>query len=122
MRGKKGHSLEDAFVSMQEDLKEMEKFKEEMKKYLTNVEARLSCSIRGFSNVHFNAFTGLESGGKSFATAFLNERGNGIILSSLHARDHVSIFSKEVKGYKTEVELSNEEMVALTKAKESCKV
>ena len=122
MRGKKGHSLEDSFVSMQTDLKDMEKFRKDMERYLKNVEARLSRSIRGVANINFNAFTGLESGGKSFASAFLNEYGDGIILSSLHARDHVSIFSKEVKGYKTEVDLSEEEMTALTKAKESCNV
>jgi len=120
MRGKRGHSLEDSFVTMQTDLKDIEKFRKDMEKYLKNVEARLSRSIRGVGNVNFNAFTGLESGGKSFASAFLNEHGDGIILSSLHARDHVSIFSKEVKGYKTEVELSDEEKAALTKAKESC--
>lgn len=122
MRGKKGQSLEDSFVSMQKDLKSMEKFQEEMREYLSNVESRLSRSIRGFSNINFNAFKGLESGGKSFATAFLNEHGDGIVLSSLHARDHVSIFAKEVRNYKTEIQLSDEEIAALTKAKESCSI
>jgi len=120
LKGKNAKSLEDSFVSMQKDLKDLENFEEEIKKYLQNVEARLSCSIRGVSNINFNAFSGLESGGKSFATAFLNEKGDGVILSSLHARDRVSVFAKEVKKYKTEVELSEEERAALTKAKESC--
>jgi hypothetical protein len=120
LKGKNAKTLEDSFISMQKDLKGLEDFREEMKKYLRNVEARLSRSIRGVSNINFNAFSGLESGGKSFATAFLNEKGDGVILSSLHARDRVSIFAKEVKSYKTEVELSEEETSALTKAKESC--
>jgi hypothetical protein len=122
MRGKNGRSLEEAFFAMQGELDDFEKFRGEMEKYLRNVEARISTSIRGFNNNNFNAFKGMESGGKSFATAFLNEKGDGIILSSLQARDRVSIFAKEVKNYQTEVEMSEEEEKALTNAKNSCKV
>jgi hypothetical protein len=122
MRGKNGRSLEDAFLAMQSELDGFEKFKKEMEKYLLSVEKRVATSVRGFSNVTFNAFKGMESGGKSFATAFLNEKGDGIIFSSLHARDRVSIFTKEVKNFKTDVEMSDEEQEALTKATKSCKV
>jgi len=38
----------------------------------------------------------------------------------LNARDHIRIFSKKVTNGKTEVELSEEENLALTKAIESC--
>jgi hypothetical protein len=122
MRGKSGRSLEDAFIAMQKELDGFEEFRGEMEKYLSGVESRLRTSLRGFSNVNFSAFKGMESGGKSFATALLNEKGDGIIISSLHARDHVSIFTKEVKNYKTEVEMSEEEEQALTNARNSCKV
>jgi hypothetical protein len=120
MRGKSGQSLEGSFTSMQNDIKSIEDFREEMRKYLTKVEKRLSTTIRGCENVTFNAFSGLESGGKSFATALLNEKGDGVIISSLHARERVSIFSKSVKNFKPDVELSEEEEVALTNARKSC--
>lgn len=121
-RGKDGKSLEEAFTVIKKELNDFETFQKEMEKYLRRVERRLSTSMRGFSNVTFNAFKGMESGGKSFATAFLNEKGDGIILSSLHSRDRVSIFTKEIKNYRADIELSEEEAEALTKAKESCKV
>ncbi|HMP67409.1 MAG TPA: DUF4446 family protein [Candidatus Paceibacterota bacterium] len=120
LRGKNAASLEDSFLTIQNELNDFSKFKTEIENHLINVEKRLSTSIRSVQSVSFNAFTGLESGGKSFATAFLNEKGDGIILSSLHARDRISLFIKSIKNYKSDVELSGEETLALTKAKESC--
>lgn len=120
MCGKNGRSLEEAFLSMQKDLKEVDSAEKEVEKYLKVVEKRLSTTLRGFSNVSFNAFKGMDSGGKSFATTFLNENGDGIILSSLQARDRVSIFTKQVRNYKADIDLSDEEQESLTKAKESC--
>jgi len=120
LRGKNGQSLEDSFISMQNDLKRANETGQDIEKYLKVVEKKLSTSLRGFSSVSFNAFKGMDSGGKSFATTFLNENGDGIIISSLQARDRISIFAKQVKNYKTDVELSEEEKDSLTKAKESC--
>lgn len=122
MRGKNGRSLEGAFTAMQSELDSFDKFRVEIEEYLANVEKRVSTSMRGFSNVTFNAFKGMDSGGKSFATAIINEKGDGIIISSLHSRDRVSIFTKEITNYQAKVELSEEEEKALTNAKESCKV
>lgn len=120
MRGKSGASLEDSFNSIQKDLIELQKSKKDIENYLKNVEKRLSTSIRGFENVTFDAFSGMASGGKSFATAFINEKGDGIIISCLNARDHIRIFSKKITSYKSTVELSEEENNALTKARQSC--
>jgi len=120
MRGKSGFSLESSFIDMQKDIHGFEKFKNDLEKYLKTVEKRVSKSIQGFNNLNFNAFTGNESGGKSFATAFLNEKGDGIILSTIHARDRVNIFAKQIKNFTPEVALSEEESLSLTKAKEYC--
>lgn len=120
MRGKKGSSLEDSFNSMQKDIEGMFKSREEIENYLKQVEKRLSTSIRGFENVTFSAFKGMESGGKSFATALINEKGDGILITCLNARDHIRFFSKKIENFKSELELSEEEQRALTKAKESC--
>lgn len=120
MRGKSGFSLESSFIDMQKDIHGFEKFKNDLEKYLKTVEKRVSKSIQGFHNLNFNAFTGNESGGKSFATAFLNEKGDGIILSTIHARDRVNIFAKQIKNFNSDVALSEEESSSLTKAKEYC--
>lgn len=120
MRGKNGKSLESSFVSMAEDIQEYKDFKIELEKYLKHVEKRVSTSVRGVATVNFNAFSGAESGGKSFATAILDEQGDGVIISSLQARNRLSIFTKNIKNRKPETELSEEEAEALTKALKSC--
>lgn len=119
-RGKNGASLETSFLSMQKDIEKLYKSKKDIEEYLTQAEKRISTSIRGFENVTFDAFSGMASGGKSFATAFINEKGDGIIISCLNARDHMRIFSKKINSFKCELELTEEEQSALTKARKSC--
>jgi len=122
MKGKNGNSLEDSFISMQKDILSFENFRVELNKYLNGVEKRIQRNISGIGNIDFNAFSGMESGGKSFATAFLNENGTGIVISSLNARGRITLLIKEINNYKSSIELTEEENLALTKAKESCKV
>jgi hypothetical protein len=122
MGGKNGASLEKSFLESQKEIAQLKDFQNAMEKYLKIIDLRLSKSIQGIHNINFNAFSGMGSGAKSFASAFLNERGDGIILSSLHARDRVSIFAKQIKNYKSEIELTEEEKIALTKAQEYCKL
>jgi len=120
MCGKSGRSLEQSFISMQKEISNLQSSKDDIENYLKKVEKRLSTSIRGFDNTTFDAFSGMASGGKSFATAFINEKGDGIIISCLNSRDHMRIFSKKITNLKSDLELSEEEQLALTKAKESC--
>lgn len=119
-RGKKINQFEDVIESINKDLTENKKFHSDLENYLSKVEKRLSKSIQGIGQMNFNAFKGAETGGKSFAVTMLNEKGDGVIFSSLHARDRVSVFSKKVSNFKPELALSEEEEITLTKAKESC--
>lgn len=92
-------------------------FQEEMRNYLTTVEKRLKKSVQAVHTVRFNPFKGTGSGGnQSFATAMLNENGDGVVISTLYAREHISIFSKPVKKGKSEYELSEEEKEAVSGA------
>lgn len=119
-RGHDYKSVDETLKSIEKDLQNHNLFKGEIEEYLKNVEKRLQRSIQGFHNESFNAFNGLESGGTSFALAFLNENGDGIIVSTLHGRDRINIFSKQISNFKSDVKLSEEEEIALTKAKKSC--
>lgn len=122
-RNKNGGSIEDTLAMLEQDLKEFGVFRKDLEKYLKMVEKRLVRAVSGAHNVSFNAFKGMDSGGRqSFATALLNEHGDGVIISTLHARDRVNVFAKEINNFKSESELSAEEEQALTKAKESCKL
>lgn len=115
--GKNGASLEEAITAIGHGLEEEVRFKREMEKYLSQVERRLTGSTRSIETVRFNAFSGMGVGGnQSFATALLNERGDGIIISTLNARERMSIFGKPIKNFSSEFDLTPEEQEALDRA------
>lgn len=122
-RGQNGFNIESTLKSIESDLNNLFLFKEDIEKYLKKVEIRLKRSLQGVSLLSFKAFQGLDSGGhQSFASAFLDENGNGLIISTLHSRDRVNVFAKEIKQFSAAVSLTDEEKTALTQAKESCKL
>lgn len=123
MKGRSAKSLEDIFNMLIVDVKDLQNFRSDIEKYMSNVEKRLRRSVQNVQNIHFKAFEGLDSGGsQSFATAFINENGDGVVLSTLHARDRVNVFSKPIINFTSKLSLTKEEQDALTRAKESCKV
>ncbi len=120
LRGKKGDSLEETIHELLKGVSDLQTFQRESIEYLKNIEARLKRSIQSVETTRFNPFKGTgEGGNQSFATAFLNEKGDGAIVSSLYSRDRVSIFSKPVKKFSSEFELTKEEKETLQKAKNS---
>ncbi|MFA6601728.1 MAG: DUF4446 family protein [Candidatus Paceibacterota bacterium] len=116
------HNIADSLAHVSKDLKSLQEFRKEIEDYLEQAEKRLRSSIQSVETVRFNPFQGTGAGGnQSFATAFLNEEGDGVLLSSLYSRDRVSVFSKPIKNNTSEHELSDEEKEALEKAKASVK-
>lgn len=122
-RGRTGENLDQIIRSFEKDISTLATFKHDTERYLTLVERRLRRSVQGIGHKHFNAFQGLDSGGRqSFATAIIDETGNGVIFSTIHARDRVNVFAKEIQQFSSAVSLTEEEQAALTRAKESCKL
>ncbi len=116
LSGKNGHSLEETIIELGKTVKETDRTNEQIKRHLINMEERLQKSIQHVKTVRFNPFRDQGQGGQhSFATAFLDERGNGTVVSSLHARDKVNVYAKPIVAYRSEVELSEEEKSALAK-------
>ena len=114
----KAETLSDSISTMEAGIRGLENFKDEVEKYLVSVEKRLKKSTQGIYTVRFNPFKGTtgSGGNQSFATAFLNESGDGVVVSSLYAREHVSIFAKPVVNGASEYELSDEEAQAIKEA------
>lgn len=113
-QGKSGRSLEDSMVAIKKGHDELVDFKNEMETYLASVEKRLKRSMQSIETVKFNPFKGDGSGGnQSFATVFLNEIGDGLVISSIYSRDRVSIYSKPIKKFTSEFKLSDEEKKVL---------
>ncbi|MBL7045194.1 MAG: DUF4446 family protein [Parcubacteria group bacterium] len=117
-KGKDGKSLEGSMIILKKDQDNLLNFRKDMEQYLTEVEKRLRRSTQSIETIKFNPFKGSGAGGnQSFASVFLDENGDGLVLSSLYARDRISIFSKQIKKFKSEVELSDEEKKAVDDAK-----
>ncbi len=114
--GKKGKDLEDAINAVERSVSELREAKERTEKETAKMNRKLAESIRGLGTVRFTPFPG-EGGNQSFAIGMLNEKGDGVVLSSLYSRERMSVFAKPVKGGKSEYELSAEEKEALEKAK-----
>ena len=122
LQGKNAISIEDTIQSITKQVKDLEEFKSESEKYLTLVEKRLRNSIQSVETIRFNPFKGTGAGGnQSFATAFLNENGDGLIISSLYASDRMSIFAKPVKKMEPSFDLTEEEQTVFKDAAEKMK-
>jgi hypothetical protein len=65
--------------------------------------------------VRFNPFEDT-GGNQSFALALLDGRGDGFVVSSLHARAGTRVYAKAVSGGASEAALSDEESDALRQA------
>jgi len=118
--GKRNGTLDDALDNLRKDVDVLKKYTENATNKFQIIDNKLKRTISGHETVRFNPFKGNGSGGnQSFATALINSDGDGVIISSLYSRDHVSVFSKPIKKLTSEHELSSEEKSALQKAKES---
>jgi hypothetical protein len=116
----KSKTLDESFGALENEISNLKKFQTTAEETFKTNDARLKKTISGVDTVRFNPFKGDGSGGnQSFATAFLNEEKNGVIISSMYSRDHVSIFSKPIKNFISEYELTNEEKEALEGARDA---
>ena len=114
--GTKARNLEEVMLRLGEQTKKLNENQEEINKHLAMVDKRLDKSIRSVETIRFNPF--LDAGSnQSFAISFLNDEGDGVVMSSLYARDRMSIFAKPITKGKSEFELSIEEKEVLEKSK-----
>lgn len=118
--GKDAKSLEDTIVNIKEGIEHLDASQRGISEYLKTIDQKLQKSIRGVETVRFNPFKDSGSN-QSFATAFLNEEGDGVVISSLYSRERVSIYAKPIKRLASSYELSEEERSALQNAQDSLK-
>jgi len=118
----KSKNLDESISAIMDEVNKLKKFQALANETFNNHNTRLKKTVSGVETIRFNPFKGNGSGGnQSFATAFLNEEKNGVVISSLYSRDHVSVFSKPIKNHTSEYELTAEEKEVLNRANESIK-
>lgn len=120
MRGENGKSLESTIRSYIGKVDELKKHDELIAEHALKLDRRLAQSIRNVSTMRFKAFD-QNGSNQSFAIALVNELGNGVIISSLHHRDRVSVFAKPVTKYESTHDLTEEEAGVLEETKQAHK-
>ncbi len=115
-RGKKAGDLETVLQNLGEELKNLSLSREKTDVYLKEVEERLKKSLKQVGVVRFNPFRETGSN-QSFSMAFLDEGGNGAVISALYIRDNIKVYAKPVQSYKSEYSLTGEENEAIKKTK-----
>jgi hypothetical protein len=85
---------------------------DELNSLAAEMEQRTRTSIQHIGLVRFNPFEDTGSD-QSFAIALLDDRRDGIVLSSLHGRANTRLFAKPVEGGESKHTLSEEEAQAI---------
>lgn len=115
LRGRDARNLEELIVRLGEEVERVNQVNEQIKNHLMSMEKRLQRSVQHVRTVRFNPFPNA-GGRQSFSSAWLDEKGNGTVISGLYARDQMMVYAKPVAGYQSEHELSDEEREAIARA------
>jgi hypothetical protein len=84
---------------------------------LSQIEEGIKSHLQKIGYVRYNPF-GNTGGDQSFCLCLLDDRDDGILITSLHAREQTRLYTKEIKGAKPveETQLSKEEKTCLQQA------
>jgi len=113
--GFKAKNMESLIAEVTKKTKELEEERKKTELQISSIDKRLAQSIRNIETVRFNPFP-QAGGNQSFAISLLNDDGNGVVISSLYARDRTSLFAKPIKAGQSEFELTKEEKSVLKKS------
>src|SRR3989338_3439886 len=115
LRGKTGSDLEELMGKINRDLNELIRARAELRNDIETIRAKIRHHVRAIKTVRFNPFKDSGSN-QSFATAFLSDEGDGVVISSLYSRDRVGIYAKPLLNHKSEYELTDEEKRAISES------
>jgi uncharacterized protein YjiS (DUF1127 family) len=110
--------LKDIFLKQKDVDTALEKRLEQAYLRLEHLEDVSTRTIQKTAVVRFDPFNEM-AGKQSFVIAFLDNRNNGFVISSLFVKDGNRVYAKAVKDGKSDILLSKEETHALEKAMKS---
>jgi len=89
---------------------------EELAELARRLEEKTGLSLQHVGMVRFNPFH--DTGGdQSFALALADDQGDGVVLSSLHARDTTRVYAKPLLQWGSSYSLTGEERQAIELAR-----
>ncbi len=118
MEGSVGSSFETIVSETLHKVKELEAFAKKEHEKLGILAREEKSLVKTPELIRFKAEGGASSN-QSFSLALLNSHGDGIVLTTLHVRDRVSFYGKNIKGYETDSTLTDEEKEVVERVKKS---
>lgn len=115
MIGKDGASLEDDIADLFDINKQIAEKVKENRKDIRKLYKKLTKAFQKFGIVKYDAYQQM-GGMLSFSMAMLDEDNDGFILNSVHSTDGCYTYTKEIREGECEIDLGNEEKVALDRA------
>ncbi len=110
--------MEKVLIELQRNQIAFESALKEIVKKVGDIEGELPKDIRRIGLVRYNPFSGTGAGGdQSFALALLNEKNDGVVISSLYGREMNRVYAKLIKEGKSNYQLTGEESQAISDAK-----
>jgi len=119
-RGATGVSLEEVLKGCVDSVKDIEEKNELISKHALSLDTRVSHALRNAQTIRYKAFE-TNGSNQSFSIALLNEKGSGVVISSLHSHERISTFAKPVEKYASTYELTEEELAVINDAKKEHK-
>ncbi len=117
LHGKNAQDIDEVLIHIYKSISALDQFKQKTIGDLNIMNGKIARSTQSIETIRFNPFKGTGTGGnQSFATALINEHGDGVILSSLYSSDRVSIFAKPVTNFAPTFEVTDEEKEVLAQA------
>lgn len=112
VRDGSGGSLDDVLQTHVARVEEVRNRLGEIDAVQAQLEHRAQTSVQHIGLVRFNPFEDTGSD-QSFALALLDDRRDGVVISSLHGRTNTRLFAKPVEGGASSHTLSDEEAQAI---------
>lgn len=107
--------IRNKFKDVLNALEQVSKENLSLNKNIRNLSREGLKHIQKVAVLRYNPY-GDTGGNMSFSVSFLDGGGNGFILTSLHSRSGTRIYTKEVMGGRSDLQLSREEEEVLGKA------
>lgn len=114
-RGEDGRSLAAVLDAHLDTVLAVGRRQDELDAHSAALDAAAGRAIQGVAMVRFNTFEDT-GGNQSFALALVDPGGDGVVVTSLHARNQTRLYARAVRAGAAEGALSAEEAQALDRA------
>lgn len=112
LEGEHGRSLEKVIHDLITDVRTLENKSSKEETKLETLLRETRAHTRAPQMIRYKALESNNSN-QSFSLALVDSNGNGSVMTSLHIRDRVSVYAKNVRAWKSDLELTEEEQRAL---------